>query len=106
MCTVEIKPVRRKKVLLAFLLLCLASLACLGPTLATPGDYVEEFGGDITVYTRILEMTDCTELQREFERADESAKLQETGTQEYRASIGYRTAADNRMKEVECAGDL
>ena len=102
----EIKPVRLKKVFLAFLLLCLASLACLGPTLATPGDYVQEFGGDITIYTRILEMTDCTELQREFERADDNAKLQEPGTQDYRASIGYRTAADNRMKEVECAGDL
>jgi hypothetical protein len=102
----KIKSVRRKKVFLAFLILCLASLACLGPTLATPGDYVEEFGGEIAIYTRILEMTDCTELQREFERADENAKLQESGTQEYRASIGYRTAADNRMKEVECAGDL
>ena len=106
MRTVEIKPIRLKKVFLAFLILCLASLACLAPTLATPGDYVEEFGGDIAVYTRILELADCTELQREFERADENSKLQEPGTQEYRESIGYRTAADNRMKEVECAGDL
>lgn len=106
MCTVEIKPVRLKKVLLAFLVLCLASLACLGPGLATPGDYVDRFGGDITIYTRILQMTDCTELQREFERADESSKQQAPGTQEYQMSIGYRTAADNRMKEVECAGDL
>ena len=102
----EIKPIRLKKVFLAFLLLCLVSLACGAPTLLTPGDYVEEFGGDISIYTRILEMTDCTELQREFERADENVKLQESGTQEYRWSIGYRTAADNRMKEVECAGDL
>jgi hypothetical protein len=102
----EVKPIRLKKVLLAFLVLCLASLACLGPTLATPGDYVEEFGGDITIYTHILQMTDCTELQREFERADENAKAQQSGTPEYRASIGYRTAAENRMKEVECAGDL
>ena len=106
MCTVESKQIRLKKVLLAFLILCLASLACLGPTLATPGDYVEKFGGDIAVYTRILEMTDCTELQREFERADENIKLQESGTEEYRWSMGYRTAADNRMKEVECEGDL
>jgi hypothetical protein len=95
-----------KKVLLAFLILCLASLACLTPALATPGDYMEEFGGDITVYTRILSMTDCTELQREFERADEDSKLNDPGTQEYRWSIGYRTAAANRIKEVECEGDL
>ena len=102
----ESKSVPLKKVFLAFLILCLASLACLGPSLATPGDYVEEFGGDIAVYTRILSMTDCTELQREFERADENAKLQEPGTQKYRASIGYRTAADNRLKDVECVGGL
>jgi hypothetical protein len=103
---VEIKPIRLKKVLLAFLILCLVSLACRVSALATPGDYMEEFGGDITIYTRILSMTDCTELQREFERADEDSKLHEPGTHEYRWSIGYRTAADNRMKEVECAGDL
>jgi hypothetical protein len=53
-----------------------------------------------------LSLTDCTELQREFERADESLKQQQSGTQEYEESMGYRTAADNRMKEVECAGDL
>jgi hypothetical protein len=105
-CTVEIKRSRTKKVLLAFLILCLASLACLGPSLATPGDYVQEFGGDITVYTRILEMTDCTELQRELERADEAVKGEEQGTAAYREALGYRTAADNRIKEVECAGDL
>lgn len=102
----EIKRVRLKKVFLAFLILCLASLACLTPTLATPGDYMEEFGGNINIYTRILGTTDCTELRREFARAGESIKLQEPGTQEYRASIGYQTAADNRMKEVECAGGL
>ena len=106
MYTVELKTIRRKKVLLAFLVLCLASLACLGPGLATPGDYVERFGGDITIYTRILQMTDCTELQREFERADESSKRHEPGTLQNKEFTGYRTAADNRMKEVECAGDL
>jgi hypothetical protein len=105
-CAVDIKPLRLKKVVLAFVVLCLVSLACLAPALLTPGDYVEEFGGDIAVYTRILEMTDCTELQREFERADENSKLQEPGTQGYRWSIGYRTAAENRIKEVECEGDL
>jgi hypothetical protein len=45
---------------------------------------------------------DCTELLKEFEQADESVKQQERGTQEYRASLGYRTAAESRMKEVEC----
>ena len=101
-----IKSVRLRKVFLAFLILCLATLACLTPSMATPGDYIEKYGGDVTIYTRILTLTDCTELQREFERADEMIKLQEPDTPEYRASLGYRTAADNRMKEVECEGDL
>lgn len=95
-----------KKVLLAVLILCLLTLACASTSLLTPGDYVEEFGGDISVYTRILGMTDCTELQREFDKADTAAKGQDSGTAEYKASIGYRTAAENRMKEVECEGDL
>ena len=102
----ETKPIRLKKVFLAFLVLCLASLACLTPALLTPGDYVEKFGGDVAVYTRILEMTDCTELQREFERADEDAKRQDPGSLQYNASIGYKTAAENRIREVECEGDL
>jgi hypothetical protein len=94
------------KVILAFLVLCLLILACGTTSLLTPGDYVNEFGGNISIYTRILGMTDCTELQREFERADEAATLQESGSQEYRISVGYRTAAENRRKEVGCAGDL
>ena len=70
----------------------------------TPGDYVQEFGGDISVYTWILGMTDCTELQREVEEAAEAVKRQEPGTQEYRAAVGYRTAAENQIKNVECGG--
>jgi hypothetical protein len=62
-----------KKAILALILLTRTLLAYLS-TLMTPGDYANEFGGDISIYTRILGMTDCTELKREFERADENAK--------------------------------
>jgi hypothetical protein len=102
----ETKPIRLKNIFLAFLVLCLVSLACLTPALLTPGDYVEEFGGDVAVYTRILEMTDCTELRRELERAEENAKQHDPGSLQYKASIGYKTAAENRIREVECEGDL
>ena len=95
-----------KHVLLVILLLCLAMLACGAPTLRTPGDYVEKFGGVLPTYVKILELTDCTTLQQELERADENVKIQEPGAPEYRAFLGYRTAAENRMKEVECTGDL
>ena len=94
------------KALIAFAILCLLSLACAATSLITPGDYIKEFGGDISVYSRILEMIDCTTSQQEFERADENAKLHEPGTPEYKSSIGYRTAAENRMKEVEYKSDL
>ena len=68
-----------RRAILVFAILCLLGLACSATRLITPGDYMNEFGGDITVYTRILQMTDCTELQPEFERADEDSKLQEPG---------------------------
>ena len=95
-----------KQALLAILLLCLVMLACGAPTLRTPGDYVKEFGGHLTTYVEILKMTDCTELERDFEQANENVLLQEPGTQEYKEFVGYRTAAENRMKEVECTGGL
>lgn len=96
----------RKRILLVFVILCLTLLACRLSALTTPGDYVKEYGGDISIYTHILSLTDCTELQREVERADEESKQQEPGTPEYKSFIGYKTAAENRIKEVECKGDL
>jgi hypothetical protein len=95
-----------RQILLATIILCLVSLACSAIPPMTPGDYIKEFGGDISIYTRILGITDCTELHGEFEQADENVKLQEPDTQEYQASLGYRTAAENRWQELECRGDL
>jgi hypothetical protein len=95
-----------KPLLLAILILCLAMLACGVLTLMTPGDYVQEFGGDLSVYVEILELTDCTELQRDFEQANADVLVQVPGSQAHKTSVGYRTAAENRMKEVECVGDL
>jgi hypothetical protein len=95
-----------KQAVLAIVVLCLAGLGCGGPSLITPGDYVKEFGGDISIFTRILEMTSCRDLEIELERADENAKLHKPGTQEYKSLIGYRIAAERRMQEVECDGHL
>ena len=94
-----------RRVILAIIILCLVTLAC-AAALTTPGDYLNEYGGDVNIYTRILAMTDCTDLQRELEHADANLKLVTPGTEEYRVATGYKTAAENRIREVECSGDL
>ncbi len=93
-----------KQIILVIVLLCLASLACgsAAPAQKTADDYVKEFGGNVDVYNRILVMTDCTALQAEFDQADANTKLQAPGTPEYKWSIGYMTAADDRMKTLSC----
>jgi len=95
------------KVILAFAVLMLVSLACgsTPPALKTADDYVNEFGGNVDVYNRILSMTVCAELQAEFDQADENSKLQAPGTPEYKWSIGYMTAADEGMKQLGCYAD-
>ncbi|HEX6034829.1 MAG TPA: hypothetical protein VFY83_10360 [Anaerolineales bacterium] len=92
------------KVMIAFCLLCIGMLACGAgaPALSTADDYVEEFGGNVEVYKRILVMTDCANLQAEFDQAYENS-LRDAGTPKFKWSEGYMTAADNRMKEIGCS---
>jgi len=92
------------KVFLAFIVLLLASLACgsSASTLKTADDYVKEFGGNMDVYNNILSLTDCTLLQEEFDIASENNQRETPGTPEHKQSLGYMTAADERMKELDC----
>lgn len=95
-----------KQVILAIIVLCLASLACglAAPAQKTADDYLREFGGNVDVYNRILAMNDCAALQSEFDQAEENTKLQEPGTPQYKWSLGYMQASDARMKELGCYG--
>jgi hypothetical protein len=92
--------------LLALLILLIASLACgsSSPTLDTPEDYVDAYGGNVDVYRNLLTLTDCTTLQTEFDIAAENNERETAGTPQHRATLGYMTAADARMKALGCYG--
>ena len=104
-----------KQLILAITILCIASLACefaedLGDDdeeeeQRTADYYMEVFGGSVDVYNRILALSDCAELKSEFDQAEEDAKLQEPGTEQYGWAIGYMAAADDRMEYLECDED-
>ena len=70
----------------------------------TPSDYVKEFGGDLNVYTRILSLTDCLALRKEFDQAEEVSKRQEFGSPRKKLSVGYMIAAADRMDKIRCSG--
>lgn len=91
-----------KRLLIAFCILSLAALACGSDSPKTVDDYMQEFGGNVDVYNRILSLTDCSALQSEFDQADENLQLQSPGTPQYQAGIGYMQAADDHMKSVGC----
>jgi hypothetical protein len=93
-----------KKVLLALLVLGLLMLACgsSAPKVKTADDFMQEYGGKIEVYNRILTSTDCTGLQAEFDQADSNLKLQEPGTPQYKWGLGYMQASNDRMQAIGC----
>ena len=90
------------KVFVAFIVLLLASLACGSSAPKTVDDYMREYGGNPDVYNRILLLTDCTLLQEEFNIAFENNQREMPGTQGHKETLGYMTASDNRMKELDC----
>lgn len=91
-----------KQVFIAVCILSLLTLACGSSAPNSAQDYVNEHGGNVDVYQRILSLNDCTALQAEFDQADENLKLQTAGTPQYQAGIGYMEAADDRMKAIGC----
>lgn len=96
-----------KKPWLAIAVLIVLALACgsSAPKLKTADDFMQEYGGKVEVYNRILISTDCTGLQSEFDQAEANLKLQEPGTAQYKWGLGYMDAADQRLKEIGCYGN-
>ncbi len=96
-----------KQILLAITLLCLAAIACgaAAPKAKTADDYVNEYGGNLESYQTILSMTDCATLQEQFDTASANNKREQAGTPQFKATLGYMTAADDRMKELKCYGN-
>ena len=72
-------------------------------TASGPGAYVEEYGGSINVYTQISTMTDCDELQDQFDQAAANNDAADPGTDEHRWTLGYMQASLARMEAVGCS---
>jgi hypothetical protein len=60
--------------------------------------------GNPAVYTRIAALTDCDQLQGEFNVADATGRRarQRGDLATGRATTGYMKAADNRLKAIGC----
>ena len=57
--------------------------------------------GDL-VHDRIAAMTDCDQLQRQFDIAADNNERATPGTSQHRRTLEYMTAADDRMEELGC----
>lgn len=93
-----------KKAFLPLTILLIVSLACgsSAPALKTVDDYIQEYGGQADVYNRILSLNDCGLLQEQFDIAFGNNEISSPGTSEHKESLGYLTAADDRMKALNC----
>lgn len=73
------------------------------PTPTSPAQtYLDEYGGNIEVYNEIFSLTDCAALQEKFNIASDNNTRAEPGTAEFKWTLGYMTAADERMKFIGC----
>lgn len=60
--------------------------------------------GDPDVYARIAALTDCDELQREFDTAMDNADARPARDPLGEIAESYGEAADGRMREIGCYG--
>lgn len=66
------------------------------------GDYIGEYGGERSVYSDILGSSNCSELQGMFDTAANNNDRETPGTRLFEVTLGYMTAADDRMEYVGC----
>lgn len=66
--------------------------------------YVSEYGGMESVYTGILNTTNCATLQASFDRAADNNDRAEPGSTAHKYTLGYMKATDERMEQVGCYG--
>lgn len=68
----------------------------------TLDDYLQEFGGNRDVYIKILTLADCAALQEEFNIAYSNNSRETPGSDQFKWTLGYMTAADDQMKYLGC----
>ena len=73
------------------------------PAVATHS-YMARFGGSEQVYDRISNTSDCGVLERDLELATNHKEQAKSGSVERSWTVGYITAAGDRMAEIGCAG--
>lgn len=66
------------------------------------GGSAEERPGSADVYARIEAMTDCGELQGEFDTAMANVERQEAGSDEREIPMAYAEAAQARIEDLDC----
>ncbi len=72
------------------------------PQLEIIQNYLDQYGGKYEVYTEIINMTDCEELQKQFDMAASNNEREEPGTILFEATLGYMAATDDHMREIGC----
>jgi PBP1b-binding outer membrane lipoprotein LpoB len=65
------------------------------------GDGVERIGS-ADVYDRIESMSDCDELQEEFDTAMDNVERQPAGLDARDIPMSYAEAAENRRQQLDC----
>jgi hypothetical protein len=85
---------------------CLGEASGSGPSVGTPESHLAEFGGQLSVYERIVAVTDCATLQDEIDLARANNESAERGTDEFRSNLGYMVAADARMHVLGCFSSI
>lgn len=85
---------RRRLLLGGVLLLAAATVGCSDPA----GEGV----GDADVHARIKAMTDCAELQSEFDIAMDNFDRNEPGSDLAKATVAYAETARKRMEALGC----
>lgn len=68
----------------------------------TPEEFAERFGGDVEEYTRIIALSDCTELKAEYKKYFDIWVTQESGTPEKKMNTGYMAALGDRIYDLGC----
>lgn len=64
--------------------------------------YAKEYDGSATAYLAIFNSTDCAFLQGQFDTAYDANQTSQPGTIHFKRSLGFMTAADERMREIGC----
>ncbi len=74
-----------------------------GSSASSPAQrFVNQYGGQLSAYQRILGMSDCNDLQAQFDIAAANHDLADAGTAEFKWTLGYMTAADDRLESAGC----